>query len=167
MTDQELGEFLLLLALLFALTYVLAGVLERLKIPGILAALFVAMGAHYTPIGTLLTQGINGSVFTVLADLGVLFLLLFIGLQIDRGAMRRQGRDITLATVLNTVVPFVFGVAVMRFLDFGWVTALVIGVTAMPTAEAVIVPMSICRPMNSSRNSTPRSASTVKTLPLM
>jgi Ca2+-transporting ATPase len=141
MTDQDLGEFLLLLALLFALTYVLAGVFERLKIPGILAALFVAMGAHYTPIGTLLTQGVNGEIFTVLADLGVLFLLLFIGLQIDMGAMRRQGRDITLATVLNTVVPFVFGVAVMRFLDFSWVTALVIGLTAMPTAEAVIVPI--------------------------
>ena len=141
MTDQELGAFLLLLALLFALTYFLAGLFERLKIPGILAALFVAMGAHYTPIGTLLSEGINGKVFTVLADLGVLFLLLFIGLQIDMGAMRRQGRDITLATVLNTVIPFVFGVAVMRFLDFGWVTAFVIGLTAMPTAEAVIVPV--------------------------
>ena len=141
MTDQDLGEFLLLLALLFALTYFLAGVLERLKIPGILAALFVAMGTHYTPIAPLLTGGINGKVFTVLADLGVLFLLLFIGLQIDMGAMRRQGRDITLATVLNTIVPFAFGVAVMRFLDFGWVTALVIGLTAMPTAEAVIVPI--------------------------
>ena len=141
MTDQALGTFLLLLALLFAFTYFLAGIFERLKIPGILAALFVAMGAHYTPIAPLLTGGINGSVFTVLADIGVLFLLLFIGLQIDMGTMQRQSRDITLATVLNTVVPFIFGVAVMRFLDFGWVTAFVIGLTAMPTAEAVIVPI--------------------------
>jgi len=141
MTDQALGTFLLLLALLFALTYFVAGLLERLKIPGILAALFVAMGAHYTPIAAMLTGGVNGSVFTVLADIGVLFLLLFIGLQIDLSGMQRQSKDITTATVLNTVVPFVFGIAVMRFLDFGWVTAFVIGLTMMPTAEAVIVPI--------------------------
>jgi len=139
--DQALGAFLLLLALLFASTYFAAGLFERLKIPGILAALFVGMGAHYTPVAPLLGGGINGSVFAVLADIGVLFLLLFIGLQIDMGAMRRQSREITLATVLNTVVPFLLGVAVMRFLDFGWATALVIGLTTMPTAEAVIVPI--------------------------
>ena len=141
MNDQALGAFLLLLALLFACTYFLSGLFERLKIPGILAALFVGMGAHYTPVAPLLNGGTNGSVFAVLADIGVLFLLLFIGLQIDLKAMRRQSREITLATVLNTVVPFCLGVAVMRSLDFGWPTALVIGLTTMPTAEAVIVPI--------------------------
>lgn len=141
MNEQALGAFLLLLSLLFAFSYVLAGIFERLKIPGILAALFVAMGAHYTPIAPLLTEGMNGRIFTILADLGVLFLLLFIGLQINMKAMARQGRDIGLATVLNTAVPFVLGVGVMLYLDFGWNIALVIGLTCMPTAEAVIVPI--------------------------
>ena len=141
MNNQLLGEFLLLLSLLFGLSYFLAGFFERLKIPGILAALFVAMGIHYTPLGNILTQGLNGDIFTVLADLGVLFLLFFIGLQIDMKEMKSQGGDIILATVLNTLIPFLMGVGVMLWLGYGWLLAFVIGVTRMPTAEAVIVPI--------------------------
>ena len=43
MVETPIGELLLALALLFALTYLLAGLLERARIPGILAALFVAL----------------------------------------------------------------------------------------------------------------------------
>jgi hypothetical protein len=34
MTEHQIGELLLDLSLLFALTYVLAGLLERVRIPG-------------------------------------------------------------------------------------------------------------------------------------
>ena len=141
MSEQQLGEFLLLLALLFGLTYALAGFLERLKIPGILAALFVGMGIHYTQIGTLLTQAQFSEIITILADMGVLFLLFFIGLQIDLKEMQSQSKDIVLATILNTLFPFIFGVLVMLYLGYGYLIAFVIGLTRMPTAEAVIVPI--------------------------
>ncbi len=141
MNDQVLGEFLLLLSLLFAITYFFAGFFERLKIPGILAALFVAMGIHYTPVGMVLSQGLNGEIFAVLADLGVLFLLFFIGLQIDVKEMRSQSGEIVLATIFNTLIPFAMGMGVMLWLGYGWTLAFVIGVTRMPTAEAVIVPI--------------------------
>ena len=141
MSERELGQFLLLLALLFGATYLLFGILERLKIPGILGALFVAMGAHYTVVGELISQGVFYEAFTVLAELGVLFLLFFIGLQIDMKAMRSQSSNIILATVLNTLIPFVLGVWAMRYLEYGWTISLVVGLTRMPTAEAVIVPI--------------------------
>ena len=141
MNDQHLGEFLLLLSLLFGLSYLLGGLLERFKIPAILSALFVAMGVHYTPWGTTLTRGLSGDMFTFLADLGVLFLLFFIGVQIDMKAMKNQSGEIVLATVLNTTVPFLLGTAAMLWLGYGWMLAFVIGVTRMPTAEAVIIPI--------------------------
>jgi Ca2+-transporting ATPase len=141
MSDQQLGEFLLLLAVLFSLTYLFAGLLERLRIPGIIAALLVGIGMHYTPVAPLLGHAPFDAVFSALANLGVLFLLFFIGLQIDTNAMGKQGRDITLATVLNTLVPFAAGMGVMRFLEYDWMTAFVIGLACMPTAEAVIVPV--------------------------
>jgi len=47
MSERELGQFLLLLALLFGATYLLFGILERLKIPGILAH-FLLQWAHTT-----------------------------------------------------------------------------------------------------------------------
>ncbi len=51
MTEFRVHELLLVLALLFAFTYLLAGLLERKRIPGILAALFVAMAVRYVALG--------------------------------------------------------------------------------------------------------------------
>jgi len=141
MVETHIGEILLGLALLFALTYLLAGLLERVRIPGILAALFVAMAVHYTPIGGRFLSPQFHVVLAFLADLGVLFLLFFIGLQIDLKDMRDQSGDIIWLTVLNTTVPFLMGMAVMLALGYGWLMAFVIGLTRMPTAEAVIVPI--------------------------
>ena len=141
MVENQVAELLLDLALLFALTYLLAGLLERVRIPGILAALFVAMAVHYTAIGDRLLSPQFHVPFAFLADLGVLFLLFYIGLQIDLKEMRDQRGDILWLTVLNTVVPFMMGIAVMLGLGYGWLIAFVIGLTRMPTAEAVIVPI--------------------------
>ena len=141
MTEAQIGESLLYLALLFGLTYLFAGVLERARIPGILSALFVAMVVHYTPLGQrLLAPDLNGSI-TFLAQLGVLFLLFFIGLQIDLKEMRGLSRDIVWCTVLNTATPFLMGMGAMLALGYGWLLSFVIGITRMPTAEAVIVPI--------------------------
>jgi Ca2+-transporting ATPase len=141
MTEHQVGELLLDLALLFALTYLLAGLLERVHIPGILAALFVAMAVHYTPLGERLLTPEFHVPLSFLAELGVLFLLFYIGLQIDLEEMRNSGRDILLLTFLNTIVPFLFGMVVMLTLGYGWMLAFIIGLTRMPTAEAVIVPI--------------------------
>jgi Ca2+-transporting ATPase len=141
MTEHQIGELLLDLSLLFALTYVLARLLERVRIPGILGALLVAMIVHYTPIGERLLTPEFQVPLAFLAEIGVLFLLFFIGLQIDLNKMRGLGGDIIWLTVLNTVVPFLFGLMVMLTMGYGWMIAFVIGLTRMPTAEVVIVPI--------------------------
>jgi Ca2+-transporting ATPase len=141
MTEHQLGELLLDIAFLLALSYLLAALLTRIRIPGILGALFIAMAIHYTPLGNrLLTPEIQIPL-SLLAELGVLFLLFFIGIQIDPREMRGLGKDIIWLTVLNTTIPFLFGIIVMLALGYGWVIAFVIGLTRMPTAEAVIVPI--------------------------
>jgi len=55
--------------------------------------------------------------------------------------MRKSSSHIIWLTLLNTVIPFIFGVAAMLLYGYGWAVALVIGMTRMPTAEAVIVPI--------------------------
>ncbi|MFQ5354812.1 MAG: cation:proton antiporter, partial [Thermodesulfobacteriota bacterium] len=141
MTETQVSELLLTLALLFGLAYLAAGLLSRFRIPGILGALFVAMAAHYTPLGERLLAAPLHDSFSFLAELGVLFLLFYIGLQIDLKEMRKMSGDILWCTVLNTSVPFLLGTAVMLWLGYGWLLAFVIGLTRMPTAEAVIVPI--------------------------
>ncbi|MCY4360890.1 MAG: cation:proton antiporter [Gammaproteobacteria bacterium] len=139
--ENHLAEFLLILGVLFALTYCLAGLLVQVRIPAIIAALFVGMFIHYTTLGERLLSPELLPLINVLAQLGVLFLLFFIGLQIDLQKMRSLGADILYCTGLNTIIPFIFGMIVMLLLGYGWLLAFIIGLTRMPTAEAVIVPI--------------------------
>lgn len=142
MNEIELGELLLSLSLVFALTYILGYLLSRFRIPSILAALFVGIALSYTPFSILIHSVPNfENIFSFLSDLGVLFLLFYIGLQIELNEMKKSSSDIIWLTVLNTMIPFVFGVIVMLLYGYGWAIALVIGMTRMPTDEAVIVPI--------------------------
>lgn len=141
MAETHIGELLLDLSLLLGLSYLLAGLLLRVRIPAFLGALFVAMAAHYTPLGDRMLSPPLYGIFSFLAQLGVLFLLFFVGLQIDLKEMRGMSRDIIWCTVLNTSVPFLLGMTVMLVLGYGWILAFVVGLTRMPTAEAVIVPI--------------------------
>lgn len=142
MNEVELGELLLSLSFIFVLTYTFGYLLSRFRIPGILAALFVGMALSYTPFAAFVHSiAAFESTFSFLADLGVLFLLFYIGLQIELGEMKKSSSEIIWLTVLNTIFPFFFGVAAMLLYGYGWAIALVIGMTRMPTAEAVIVPI--------------------------
>ncbi|ADN08417.1 cation:proton antiporter [Sulfurimonas autotrophica] len=142
MNEVELGKFLLSLSLIFGLTYILGSFLSQLKIPTILAALFIGVFLSYTPFLSFVDAGTNfKNTFEFLSNLGVLFLLFYIGLQIDLSEMKKSSSDIVWLTVLNTILPFIFGTAAMLLFGYGWAIALVIGMTRMPTAEAVIVPI--------------------------
>ena len=142
MSEFELGELLLSLSFIFALTYMLGYFLSKFRIPTILSALFVGIALSYTPFFSFI-HSIDAfkNTFSFLSNLGVLFLLFYIGLQIELAEMRKSSSDIIWLTLLNTLIPFFFGVIAMLLYGYGWVIALVIGVTRMPTAEAVIVPI--------------------------
>ena len=142
MNEIELGELLLSLSLVFALTYTFGYLLSRFRIPSILAALFVGIALSYTPFSAFIhSSTVFENMFSFLSSLGVLFLLFYIGLQIELDEMKKSSSDIVWLTVLNTIFPFILGVIAMLLYGYGWAIALVIGMTRMPTAEAVIVPI--------------------------
>ncbi|OQX74120.1 MAG: ATPase [Campylobacteraceae bacterium 4484_4] len=142
MEEIELSRILFDLSLIFFLTFAFGSLLARVRIPVILSALFVGMGLHYLPLFEHISQIPQlKEIFDFLSNLGVLFLLLYIGLQIEMKKMVESSRDIIWLTVLNTVFPFVLGMAVMFAFGYGPMIAFVIGMTRMPTAEAVIVPI--------------------------
>jgi Ca2+-transporting ATPase len=141
MTEFDLGRLLVSLSLIFSLTFGLGYFFSKLRLPSILAALFIGIALSYTPFVSLIHTPKIETVFEFLSNLGVLFLLFYIGLQIDLKEMRKSSSDILWLTILNTTFPFIFGVIVMLLYGYGWAIALVIGMTRMPTAEAVIVPI--------------------------
>ncbi len=143
MDETQLGQTLFFLASIFLMTLFLGTILSRARIPVILSALFVGIGIHYLPLPqiALLKTPAYQTIFSFLSDLGVLFLLFYIGLQIEVKKMRQLSGDIVTLTILNTIIPFVFGMTAMLLFGYGWLIAFVIGMTRMPTAEAVIVPI--------------------------
>ena len=141
MDEALLAQTLFFLAIIFSATLVVGTLLARLHIPMILAALFVGIAAHYLPWHTVLQSPPYETIFTFLADLGVLFLLFYIGLQIDIAKMRHIGTSIVWLTILNTIVPFLLATAAMLWFNYPLMLSFVVGMTQMPTAEAVIVPI--------------------------
>jgi len=140
MSEAEFGKALAEVALLLAGAFALGTLLDRVRVPRILAALFLGMGAQVI-IGTPASSEPFGSILDLLGRLGVLWLLLLIGLEVDLKGMARMGVDIVLLTVLNTLVPFLLGFGFMLSLGYGVFLSLFIGMTRMPTAEAVVVPI--------------------------
>lgn len=140
MTDR-LGLSLLQLGVLFLLAYGASGLLNRLRIPGVLGALLLALAIHLTPFGeSMLSEG-TGEILTFLAHLGAMFLLFYIGLQLDFVALRKLGGDVLLLTLLASLLPFLFGFGAMLALGLTTFTAVILGMTCVPTAEAVVAPI--------------------------
>ncbi|HHC07983.1 MAG TPA: cation:proton antiporter [Actinobacteria bacterium] len=140
MSEVEFGSALAEIALLLGIAFVVGSIFDRVRVPRILAALFVGMGAHLV-LGAPDPSAPLGEILGLLGQLGVLWLLLLIGLEIDPREMSNMGGDIVLLTVFNTVVPFLFGFGFMLALGYGVFLSLFIGMTRMPTAEAVVVPI--------------------------
>ncbi len=141
MNEFELGHLFLYLSLIFALTFGVGYVFSKFRLPSILAALFVGIALSFTSLSSALHIAKFETIFEFLSSLGVLFLLFYIGLQIDLKEMKKSSSNILWLTILNTLFPFIFGVIAMLFYGYGWAIAMVIGMTRMPTAEAVIVPI--------------------------
>ena len=141
MTEVQTGQLLLGLGALFGASYLLAGLLTRLRIPSLLGALFVAIVIQATPWGQLLLAAEFSQAFRFLAQLGILFLLFFIGLQIDVEEMLGLGGDIIGLTLLKVIFTGLMVSSLMHSLGYDWLLAFVVSLTCIPTAEAVIVPI--------------------------
>jgi len=129
------------LALIFLLSFSLGLLLERIRIPGIIGPLLVGVFLKFTPFASIWEQKDSTACFDFLANLGVMFLLFFIGLEIDLPQMRRLSKTIIWMTILNTFFPFLFGVGVGLLFGYSLLLSFIIGLTRMPTAEAVVVPI--------------------------
>lgn len=129
------------LSLIFLFSFILALFLERIRIPGIIAPLLVGVIIKINSLLPALTNPKVIDCFDFLANLGVMFLLFFIGLEIDLPQMRRFSKVIIWITILNTVFPFLFGIGIGLLFGYSLLLSFIIGLTRMPTAEAVVVPI--------------------------
>jgi Ca2+-transporting ATPase len=104
-------------------------------------ALIVGAVAAQTWLAPSLAAPASEQLLDMLSQLGIEFLLFFVGLQIDLQEVDKRAREVLLLTLSTTLTPFVLGTALMLALGYDGLRACVVGLTLVPTAEVVVVPI--------------------------
>lgn len=126
-------EILLDLFLMIVFAKLLAEVFERLRQPAVVGEILA---------GVLLGPSLLGWVqpsetITLLAEIGVIFLLFTVGLETNPAAILKVGKKALIVAVLGVIVPFIAGYALMRLYDGGNAEAMFLGAAMVATSVGI------------------------------
>ncbi len=127
-------NLILLMAVCLGMSLIFSEVFFRLKIPKVLGQILAGIVLGIPFIKVIFTAE-NLSDISFLAELGVVFLLLLVGLEISLRKMRKTKKDSLIIAISAAVVPFILGFGLMRLLDYDYVTAIAVGACLSLTAE--------------------------------
>jgi CPA2 family monovalent cation:H+ antiporter-2 len=123
----------------FLLTFILGPLIEKARVPWIFAALLIGAGlAVYNPYPAISSD----PSFSMLADLGMYFLLFIIGLEIDLVEIAKLGKLIVKTTALVILLETIFGSLFIHY-AFGtnWIVAALVAMSFGTVGEAILVPI--------------------------
>lgn len=139
--ELEIKQILIEFALLFTAITAVSFLFRRLRLPIVLAPVLFGFLVQYTPLAAHLGTDEFRAVLKVMSNFGVIFLLFYIGIQLDLKKFKQLGKPILKLTSYSIVLPFVFTFAFIWAMGYGWFLAIIIGLTSIPVAEAVVVPI--------------------------
>jgi len=106
---HDVPSFLLTLACILVAAKVFGELAERIGQPAVLGELLAGVVLGSSALGVIPATGPTASILTILAELGVLVLLLEIGLETDLREMRKVGASAVSVAAVGVVVPFLAG----------------------------------------------------------
>lgn len=129
----------LFLALLYFLTFVLGGLIRKIKIPWIFASLFLGFFASiYNPFVSVTSS----PTFSQFANIGMYLLLFIVGFQLDLEKMKKTSGFIFRATFFIIFFEAVFGILLIHYLfEVDWLISFVVALSFATVGEAVLVPI--------------------------
>lgn len=127
------------IAFAFLFTFAVGGLLERINVPWIFAALLLgAILAVYNPVGHITSS----ETFTFLAQLGMYFLLFIIGFEIDLGKIRKMGGFIMKSTFFIIFLEGAAGSVFIHFVfGYDWIISFIVALSFATVGEAILVPI--------------------------
>ncbi len=129
------GSVIFILTVCLVTSFLVAELFHRLRLPRIVGQIVAGIILGFPLWRDLLFTGDVVGYISILSELGIIFLLLLAGLEIDYVKLRKASKDIALVAVFSAVVPFILGFMVMKFLGYGDIPALIIGAALSITAE--------------------------------
>lgn len=134
-TGVDLARLLLDLLIVIVAAKALAELAERARVPAVLGEIVAGVLVGPSVLGLVDLDGSRGVSLSMLAEIGVLLLLLQVGMEMDLGELGKVGKASLLVAVAGVVVPFAAGT--VTGIAFGESTKTAIFVGAALTATSV------------------------------
>lgn len=119
--------------MIFGSTKLLAEVFARLRMPAIVGEILAGFLIGPAVLGWIAPN----SVISALADLGVLFLLFRVGLEVKTSEIVRVGGTATLVAILGVIAPFFLGWGIMAVWGASRVESIFVGAAMVATSVGI------------------------------
>jgi Kef-type K+ transport system membrane component KefB/predicted amino acid-binding ACT domain protein len=137
MESVDLARLLLDLLVVLAAAKLAAEAAERIRVPAVLGEIVAGIVVGPSVLGLVEVTGQRGVSLGVLAELGVLLLLLQVGMEMDLAELGRVGRASLLVAVIGVALPFVAGAVAGVGLGFDTETAIFLGAALTATSVGI------------------------------
>ena len=143
---MDLGIVFLTIVLVLFLAKISAVVFEKFGIPGLVGEILIGVVIANLVIGDWSfmkvldledADSINSQFFFVLAEMGVIFLLFSVGLEMRVCDLMKVGRTASLVAILGVILPFIFGFILMLAYDGNMYHALFLGAAMVATSVGI------------------------------
>ena len=121
---MEVGNLLFYFFIIFASAKLMGEVAVRLRMPPIVGEILAGMILGTYVLGIVDT---HNEVLMTFAEIGVIFLMFYVGLEIRVKDLFAVGRTAILVGILGVVIPLILGFGAMMFLGFAVVESLFVG----------------------------------------
>jgi Kef-type K+ transport system membrane component KefB len=139
--DSITVTLMVALAGMFFASYLLHFPLDRYRMPTLLAPLLVGFLFQLLPNAATFT-GLTGTEgFSLLSTLGIVFLLLTVGAQLDLKAILSLGKPILIISILNMGISTALGYVVLTWFGYPPLVSLVVSTALATVAETTIAPI--------------------------
>ena len=129
-----------LVAVLLSLVaaYILAEIFKKLGLPRVLGQISAGLVLGIGIIKSYLFTYESMETLSFLANLGIVLLFFYIGLEINLQTFRKNMKASVLISLFNTFLPLVAGFVVMYFLlDFGLLPSIIVGLSLSVSAQSI------------------------------
>jgi Kef-type K+ transport system membrane component KefB len=132
-STAEAAHLPLMMFTVFGSAKLMAVIFERLRMPGIVGEILAGIVIGPSLLGWIQPDQFLGA----LAELGVMFLLFQVGLEVKSSELLRVGLTATLVAVLGVILPFVLGYAIVVLWGQPTIEAIFMGAAMVATSVGI------------------------------
>jgi Kef-type K+ transport system membrane component KefB len=130
----------MVIAVVLGTAFLFNELFKKLKLPPVVGQIIGGLILGIPILKSIIFQSsVDSEIVSLLATLGILFLLLLVGLEIDVEKIRQSSKESVLISLSAALVPLIMGFLFLRILGYGLFASLVFGGALSVTAEGTTV----------------------------